>query len=517
MLYSVLFLYNSFMGILKKNENNNIGSSDAFSDDSEIKVIKEKYSKKSLNPFTNHKNKKLEKEEIDALLKKREEEKKKEEKRLKKEKRDAHFKKYKFVYIGALVILVAISLVKNAIDKKKTTVAGINFVNVSETYYVGDKVELPFEVIPNTAIYSPDEITVSLSDPSMVNDNILTKEGKLKVSILYNGIECDSVEFDVKPVLVSKIILNETEVGIGNEIELKPIIEPNNATNKEYTISVEDENIASITGNTIKGLALGSTKINIKSADGSFKGTFDINVIEIEPESISIKNSRIYYTVGDKDIITVVYQPENTTSRKVMYSSSNKNVVSIDQDGNIEALDAGDATITVKYNDEIYCEHDVHVDYPPAQSISLSANYTTLYVGNSTKLICSFTPTKNSDKEKVKYSTSDSSTVSVDENGTVTAISIGSAVITATIRSDCKDSITINVVERPAEPAPVAPSSSSSSGSTHIEGDGTVVYITPHGKKYHKDPSCPASDSVYSTSLDKLPSRITGPCEKCWR
>lgn len=502
------------MGILNKSENNNITTNDHFSNDPEIMAIKEKYSKKSLNPITNHKNKKLEKEEIDALLKKREEEKKKEEKRLKKEKRDAHFKKYKFVYIGVLAVLVVISLVKNAVDKKRTTVADINFVNISETYHIGDKIELPFEVSPNTATYTLDEITISLSDPSMANDNVFVKEGKIKASISYNGKEYDSVEFNVEPVLVLKITLDEKEIGIGNEIELKPIIEPNNATNKEYTIISEDENIVSVVDKTIKGLALGDTKLHIKSADGSYDGTFDIKVIEIEPTKIEVKNSKLNYLVGDIDKLVVIYHPDNTTQKDVSFISSNRYIVSIDEDGNISANDAGDAVIEIKYNDEVYCDINVHVDYPPSESITLSANYTTLYVGNSTKLSCTFKPNKNSDKDNVKYSTSNSSIVSVDENGTITAQSIGSATITAEVRSNCKDSITIKVIEKPVEPAPS--SSSNSNGGTHIEGDGTVVYITEYGKKYHKDPSCPGS-GAYSTSLDKLPSRIIGPCEKCWR
>ena len=78
--------------------------------------------------------------------------------------------------------------------------------------------------------------------------------------------------------------------------------------------------------------------------------------------------------------------------------------------------------------------------------ITLLAKDTALTEGESTKLFCGITP-GNADNQEVIYSSSDETVAKVTENGTVTGLSAGEAVITAISKDnpDIKDTITIKV------------------------------------------------------------------------
>lgn len=62
---------------------------------------------------------------------------------------------------------------------------------------------------------------------------------------------------------------------------------------------------------------------------------------------IKVDSSNISLEVGKTYSIKVVFTPANTTQRLLKYSTSNKNVAAIDAQGNIKAVGAGTAVITV--------------------------------------------------------------------------------------------------------------------------------------------------------------------------
>lgn len=68
---------------------------------------------------------------------------------------------------------------------------------------------------------------------------------------------------------------------------------------------------------------------------------------KIPLEDIVIKQKRLNKYPGEKETLTLVYYPSNTTgNKKVTWTSSNKKVVTIDSKGKITAAGSGSATIT---------------------------------------------------------------------------------------------------------------------------------------------------------------------------
>ena len=147
---------------------------------------------------------------------------------------------------------------------------------------------------------------------------------------------------------------------------------------------------------------------------------------------------------------------------RVWYSALQKdtnNKMVADSSGNltIQAKSEDDRIWRIGYAENSFVEMmRVLLDDPgyttPAlvsgNSLMLSAETTSLPTGDVMKLETSFAPVDTSD-QVVKYTSSDPDVATVDEFGTITGVSVGSARIMAETREGLSDDLEIAVVENP--------------------------------------------------------------------
>ena len=136
----------------------------------------------------------------------------------------------------------------------------------------------------------------------------------------------------------------------------------------------------------------------------------------------------------------VKYSPSNTTQRGVGWSVAGASYASIGQDGKLTVLKGASGNTvkvraTSKENTSIYAEKSVTVTYKAASvsvtGVKLSRSELSLSVGESETLVATVMPERATDNSVV-WSSSAPSIASVDQSGNVTALSAGTAVITAT-------------------------------------------------------------------------------------
>ncbi|MBC2478275.1 leucine-rich repeat protein, partial [Clostridium beijerinckii] len=72
---------------------------------------------------------------------------------------------------------------------------------------------------------------------------------------------------------------------------------------------------------------------------------------KLQVTNISLSLNNLDCVIGDKKTLTETVTPSGATDQTVTWSSSNNNVVAVDQNGNINAVGAGSATITCTAND----------------------------------------------------------------------------------------------------------------------------------------------------------------------
>lgn len=162
-------------------------------------------------------------------------------------------------------------------------------------------------------------------------------------------------------------LLIRQQMSLNDYLNLKEIVADNDITdNFNLVWSVGDENIASIDqSGVLTGLKAGKTKVKVLitaiNGAGDEVGTYtaetEVTVKEIPLESIAFDKVIKEMTVGGKDKLGIIYNPENTTEVKdVQWSSSNPDVLVV-ENGNLTAKKVGEAEITAKVGSkEITCK-----------------------------------------------------------------------------------------------------------------------------------------------------------------
>lgn len=133
--------------------------------------------------------------------------------------------------------------------------------------------------------------------------------------------------------------------------------------------------------------------------------------------------------IGESVLLTTSILPANATNKAVAWSSSNYNVATVDYTGKVTAVGAGTAIIYATSIDGSKTARCIINVYPVlVSSIYLDRNYVTLNPGNSLILGATIYP-YNAINRAIRWSSTDTSVVSVDSYGRVTANGLGTATI----------------------------------------------------------------------------------------
>lgn len=123
--------------------------------------------------------------------------------------------------------------------------------------------------------------------------------------------------------------------------------------NLKYTMSIEDTTIAELNGYAVTGLKVGKTNLVITASNGYVSKTPIEVVVEdkhfYQPKYIELSSTAMELKVNDSGTLTAtVYPEESASTYKATYTSGNKAVATVSDNGVITAKSAGTAIITVK-------------------------------------------------------------------------------------------------------------------------------------------------------------------------
>lgn len=219
----------------------------------------------------------------------------------------------------------------------------------------------------------------------------------------------------------------------GTTRQLSVNIVPSAATNKNVTWESTDTTVLLVDGNgLVNAVKAGNASIIAKSvSDPAVFGQYAITVSSIPVTSVTVAPATADIMVGRTVTLSASVLPANAGNTNVFWGSSN-DAVAIVSNGVVTGISAGTATITATAADgsghSANCT--VTVSAPiPVSSIALKTS-TELAVGSSETLDVAVAPTNASNKT-INWSSNNTAVATVD-NGTVRAVSAGTAVITAT-------------------------------------------------------------------------------------
>lgn len=147
-------------------------------------------------------------------------------------------------------------------------------------------------------------------------------------------------------------------------------------------------------------------------------------------EGVSLDEESMVLFVGESVTLGVTLLPEDV-SVALTWSSDNELVAVVD-DGVVTAVSEGKASIAVQTDEGGYsdvCEVQV---YTPASSMKLDCTDTVIEVGESTQLTVVL---EGGNTQPVFWSSSDDAIVTVNDEGLVTSVASGEAVITASVNN----------------------------------------------------------------------------------
>ncbi len=170
---------------------------------------------------------------------------------------------------------------------------------------------------------------------------------------------------------------------------------------------------------------------------------------------VTLSSSKLTLERGQVKRLKATVFPSTAENKAVTWSSSNTRVATVDQQGRVTSVSPGKTTVTVKTKEGKFkakCKVTVVDAVVHPESISLSKTGISLEKGKTKTLKAKVLPADTTNK-KVVWKSSNGFVASVDENGVVTALSQGSAVITATtadggLSASCTVKVTIPVIVR---------------------------------------------------------------------
>lgn len=133
-------------------------------------------------------------------------------------------------------------------------------------------------------------------------------------------------------------------------------LEPADTTEDDVILSVADESVAKLEGNKLVAVSDGTTKITATS--GIVKTSAKVTVTT-KVEQITLNKTEGVLTVGNSVTVTATVTPDNATNATVNWTSSDEKVATVDSNGKVTAVAAGNATIKATSESD----GDVSADY----------------------------------------------------------------------------------------------------------------------------------------------------------
>ena len=329
-------------------------------------------------------------------------------------------------------------------------------------FEVGDEIQFHAQVLPSDTSDKTVSWTSSDDGVAVVDESGLVRIISVGTAIITatttNGLT-DKCEITVSPTRVTSVTIDRVSLGITGDIlelcvgETRTItatVAPANATDKTLTFKSDSPDIVSVDENgNIKALSPGSATIVVSEA-GGLRDLLSVTVVARMEESVTLNIMKTELRIGQTVQLLANVLPPNATEKSVAWSSSDAGVATVDENGLVTAVSIGTTVITATSVNGLKAECAVTVAPTPVESVTLNHAAATLNSGETLQLTATLLPEDATDKS-VAWSSTDTGVATVDEIGWITAVSVGTSVITCTTVNGHTAECTVTVVPIPVE------------------------------------------------------------------
>ena len=370
----------------------------------------------------------------------------------------------KFIGVGIGNAIVTVSFDGNnkfeAAESKNITVTvtkiptSIVVVNSTVDMNVGDEVDPGISISPSGA----GELDYVSSDVSVVRvdgDGTLIAVGAGSATVTvrflgdekYSAAESKNITVTVTKIPTSIVVVNSTvDMNVGDEVDPGISISPSGAGELDYVSS--DVSVVRVDGDgTLIAVGAGSATVTVRFlGDEKYSAAESKNItVAVTLNDASVVAKDMNMAIGDN--VSIIYSTV-PAGLNVTFVADNSGVVSVSNAGVVTALKTGVAKITIRTGDnKKYALNSTVITVTVKlhdASVSVNKSSLNLELGDTIDIVATTYPAGLN----VTYVPDNSGVVRVDEKGKITALKVGSAVITVKVGGDgvyAENSTTVTV------------------------------------------------------------------------
>lgn len=245
----------------------------------------------------------------------------------------------------------------------------------------------------------------------------------------------------------AEVTLLLNDVPADAEADLRVAIEPEDAYYTDVTWASSKEDVVTVDANGhVRGLVPGKSTITAASVEegSGKKATINVTVVQAV-RGITLTDAQLVIDKGKTARLKAEIAPEDATSKKVTWSSSDEEIARVNSEGSITARACGECDILCTAADGSEVSARCHVVVKQmVTSVKLSESKLTLPSGQSAQITATVSP-EDATSRDIVWSSSDSSVASVTADGKVTAAKGGDCVITCAATDGSEKSATVSV------------------------------------------------------------------------
>lgn len=266
----------------------------------------------------------------------------------------------------------------------------------------------------------------------------------------YEKAECWKYATIIEEIPVKGVSIDKPEecVYVGDRFKPDVAIVPENALNRNYTLKSLDERVAALDDEGFVVLkSYGKARIQATTEDGGYTDVCEFDVYE-HTVGIRLETEQARVRKGGRLTLAAVAQPEGKTDGRLVWSSSDGSVASVDEEGVVSGKSIGEAVITVTAVDGGYtAECRVRV-YQPVTELRMDNRCVTVDTGDDIQLTATILP-YDADNKSIVWSSDNPDVADVNGKGVVTGVKAGQTVIRATSEDEGISDFCVVTVNQP--------------------------------------------------------------------
>ena len=210
---------------------------------------------------------------------------------------------------------------------------------------------------------SSNEEVVKVSDTGVIT---AIKSGEVQITVSSRDGLIKSTVKIVVATHVTGIMLSQENCQLnelGDSIQLEVTVLPENATNKDVIWTSSNEAVCVVANGKVIATGFGAAVVKVTTLDGNYSALCFVRVYQ-HVEMVWLNKPSITIKVGEKEQLIAKVIPDNVANRTIVWSSSDNEIATVDDKGNVTAVKVGETWIFATSEDNPQAKDSCNVIVP---------------------------------------------------------------------------------------------------------------------------------------------------------